>query len=383
MKTLVLAVLLATGLAAPAGAGRNAGGAMVVHTNDALSYTMNICTQWNGVHDPGSCASAATRTDRNESTPALIWLVAAFYESLDPEVTVVYFGLEHNLPDGSYFVNYGLCGPGNSIEIPDAGWPAQGRGNSIAFGTPVSGDVFFPFYFFNVYGFQGAYLGSGVNPTGGYAGFVDNENPPTFDRCERFGRVRWYEEGTNACPEPPTGACCLETGICLILTAEECEAEGADYQGHYAPCESSPCPILGGACCFPDGHCEILTAADCGIFQGFWLGPSVPCGHNPCPQPLQACCFAEGACTMTTADDCRAQGGTPQGYGTICEELACRALLLGACCLSNGSCAVLSEEECAAQGGAYLPDVPCAPEDPCFAPAVEETSWGHIKSRFR
>jgi hypothetical protein len=109
-----------------------------------------------------------------------------------------------------------------------------------------------------------------------------------------------------------------------------------------------------------------------------------PCDPSPCPTPPEACCFTNGTCVVALPDDCAAQGGTSQGAGTICEEIACRPPLAGACCLPDHVCIVLSEEECLAQGGLdYLEGVACEPDDPCFGHAVQETTWGSIKSAFR
>jgi hypothetical protein len=190
---------------ATANAGKNAGGALIVHTDDNVSYTHT--GQYCGAQfsDPGTCENAVTRTDKDENTPALIWLLAAFPDTANPAVSVVYFGIEHNLPPNEgYFVNHGYCGPAGTIEVPDGGWPETGFGNSLAFGSPVQGDILFPTYWFAVYGTTGSYLGTAENPTGGYAAFVDDSNPPVQESITQFGTVRWFAPGENSCPS--TGA---------------------------------------------------------------------------------------------------------------------------------------------------------------------------------
>lgn len=59
-----------------------------------------------------------------------------------------------------------------------------------------------------------------------------------------------------------------------------------------------------------------------------------------CPVP-EACCFTDGTCTMLLAGDCRAQGGTPQGVGTVCDP------------------------------------------NPCHVVPTNNTTWGQIKSNYR
>ena len=183
-----------------AGAGKNAGGAMVVHTDDAHGWTSSgVCNHFDD-WVPQSCDSLNTRTDKDENTPALIWFIAAFPDTSDPGVTVVYFGIDHNLPE-YYIENRGYCGPSGTFELPDAGWPDDvDAGNSVAFGSPVTGDRLFPFYYVSAYGFEDAYLGTAANPVGGYAAFVDDSNPPVQDEVTKFGTVRWYAAGSNDCP---------------------------------------------------------------------------------------------------------------------------------------------------------------------------------------
>jgi hypothetical protein len=196
----VLVVCLCVFASTTAFSGKNAGGALIVHTDDSVSYTTG---DWCGqlFSDPGTCENAVTRTDKDENTPAVIWLLAAFPDTANPAVSVVYFGIEHNLPPNEgYFVNHGYCGPAGTIEVPDGGWPETGFGNSLAFGSPVQGDLLFPFYWFATYGTTASYLGTAENSEGGYAAFVDDSNPPIEDRITKFGTVRWYTDGSNDCP---------------------------------------------------------------------------------------------------------------------------------------------------------------------------------------
>jgi len=65
-------------------AGRNAGGAFIVHTNDAVNYSAgrDYCGPY--FDDPGTCEAAGTRTDKDENTPAVIWVIAAFPPGATP-----------------------------------------------------------------------------------------------------------------------------------------------------------------------------------------------------------------------------------------------------------------------------------------------------------
>lgn len=379
--SIVCCLGLLIGTAFPAFGGKNVNGALVVHTSDTVQYTAGGAYCGPLFDDPGSCELAGTRTDRAAGEPAVIWILAAFQPDATPGVSVVYFGIEHALGSGG-FEGWDMCGPAGSIEIPDDGWPETGFGNSVAFGTPVTGDTFFPLYWFAASGDPGSSLATAANPQGGYAAFVDDSNPPVLDVIEQFGFVRWQEDGANDCPVAlPLGACCLGDGTCLVVDALTCDEYGGNYQGDLVPCEPNPCPQPRGGCCFDDGHCEIMTLPDCGRFAGMFLGDGTVCDPSPCAQPGQACCFISGDCSFVTEDICRLAGGTPQGPGTRCDQISCRAPQLGACCLPEAECLVLAESQCLALGGDFYDGVPCEPL-PCFTP-VEPTSWGRIRASFR
>jgi hypothetical protein len=241
MKQLLLLLGISMFAASPVVAGKNAGGTLIVHTDDAYGWTAGLCDDFDGLV-VDACYCMNTRTDKDENTPALIWLVA-YLPGGSPGVTVVYFGNDHNLPE--YHHNrYGFCGPLGSIEVPDAGWPdsPSTAGNSLAFGSPIVDDHLFAFYYVDVWGFAGAYYGTGINPVGGYAGFMDDSNPPELDEISHFGCVRWYEAGYNECPAGGWGAgsCCLPDGSCHEWEWEYCMSQGGEFLG-CTPCDPNPC----------------------------------------------------------------------------------------------------------------------------------------------
>jgi hypothetical protein len=331
--------------------------------------------------EPATCELAGTRSDKASEDPAVVWILASFRPEASPGVTVVYFGIEHDLGGGG-FMQWDFCGPGGSIEIPDDDWPVTGLGNSVAFGSPIVGETLIPVYWFAITGDPGSSFGTTANPVGGYAAFVDDGSPPMLDYIANFGSMRWGADGANSCSAAvPLGACCMDDGSCLILDMLACEEYGGAFQGDGVPCDPNPCPAPSGGCCFGDGHCEIMPVSDCVRFDGYFQGENAPCDPNPCTQPPQACCFSWGDCTFVPEDICRLQGGNPQGPGTTCDQISCRAPQLGACCLPDGPCRVLAESQCLAEGGVFYEGVPCDPI-PCQTP-TENTSWGKIRASFR
>jgi hypothetical protein len=290
--------------------GPNANGALIVHTNDAYSYlSTTICDTDLG--QPLSCEAAITRTDKQAG--AVVWLLASFYPGASPSVASVYFGINFDMEHLDPSLALGPCGPAGTVELPDAGWPATGAGNTVAFGTPVAGNTLFRFYFFKVDetggGVPGPFLCTTDNPTGGYAAFYDGSFPPIEDRVTRFGCVRWYDIGFNACPAGGSpGVCCNPvTYACAVTLVIDCQPP-AVWHAEWTSCDPNPClPPIQGVCCSPDGWCWIAPAQEC-LPPYVWYPEWTSCDPNPCPQPpppgSAACCAPDGSCTLTLQEDC-------------------------------------------------------------------------------
>jgi spore coat protein A len=83
-----------------------------------------------------------------------------------------------------------------------------------------------------------------------------------------------------------TGACCLPSDSCAVLTATECANQGGVYQGDSTPCSPDPCNVAVGACCFDDGTCQELTQAQCQSQSGTYQGDLTICTTDLCPLVL-------------------------------------------------------------------------------------------------
>lgn len=84
----------------------------------------------------------------------------------------------------------------------------------------------------------------------------------------------------------PTGACCLDGGVCVETDASTCAGLGGSYQGDGTDCDPNPCPQPTGACCLGDGTCIITTHDDCLTMGGMFAGPGTDCDPNPCALTL-------------------------------------------------------------------------------------------------
>ena len=79
MKKILLVLGALALICSPAMAGKNASGALVVHTDDAHNWTFaGMCDQFDVWYPDITCSYLGTRTDKDEMTAALIWFCAAF-----------------------------------------------------------------------------------------------------------------------------------------------------------------------------------------------------------------------------------------------------------------------------------------------------------------
>jgi hypothetical protein len=154
------------------------------------------------------------------------------------------------------------------------------------------------------------------------------------------------------CPDV-TGACCLTSGSCTVVSSSQCATLGGTYQGNNTTCAQVNCPQPLGACCFEStGGCVSLSQANCAGAGGSWGGAGTNCITYVC-FPEGACCLPDGSCLEAVSpDDCGNQGGTFQGNNSNCSGVSC-PLPEGACCFASGFCLELTEAACAQTGATW------------------------------
>lgn len=355
MRKILLALGIMALICTPAMAGPNANGAIVVHTDDAYTYlSTTVCT----TAMPAECELLGTQTNKLLPAQSVVWFLAAFLPTAIPRVAVVYFG--HNYDDSiatgllDITGKFGMCAPAGSLEAPDATWPADNNsGTTVGFGTPIIGDTLFPFYYFRVDNYDDApggidpYLCSDINPTGGYAAFFDDAFPAAQDNITQFGCVNWYVPGHNQCPVPGvvTGACCLTTGECILLTQADCLAHPLyyEYKGDDTVCvPDNPCVQPGACCDLETGACTFVLPVNCQPPLVFVGGDCAPI--NPCPQKGACCEPLTGNCTYVLQEQCLAPSVWHPEW--TCNPNNCPVEPLGACCAPDGSCTYVYASQC-------------------------------------
>ncbi len=89
----------------------------------------------------------------------------------------------------------------------------------------------------------------------------------------------------------PEGACCHADGTCADGLSEfDCNAAGGAFQGDGTLCAGVSCPQPSGACCLSTGNCLLLSQDDCGVIpQSNWAGPMTDCTDGDSNGTADAC----------------------------------------------------------------------------------------------
>jgi len=389
---ICLTVLLLSLTAHGATAGRNADGALIMHTNDAYTYSVGTkCTT--PLARPATCEEAITRSGK--AVRPVVWALMAFDSLASPAVTVVYFGLEMDeVCIDPAEISWSWCSPTGVVpsQVVSAEWPGDGESATVGWRVAVTQNLF-PFLYMRIdeelCGEPGAYISTSINHVGGYAAFIDDSNPPVEDRIAQFGTVRWYEQGSNDCPVAQAEACCFEDASCMSLLAIDCETQGGTPYGAGSTCDPNPCML---PCCLPGGICELLDEISCAAHGGIADTTTIACDPNPCSQPSRgACCFGAFDCEILSEWDCAMLGGTWHGADSPCLPNPCLQEPRGACCSPTGNCYLTTRWTCLQLGfswrGAHSSCVPnSCPTNWEKQPAPSARApltWGHLKAIFR
>jgi hypothetical protein len=178
---LLFGLFLVVCAAEPAGAFRNMNGAILVHTQNDVSYS--TAAEFCG-HGSLPLACDGLNPHATRSDNQVVWIFAAFAPGSNPAVTAIAFGITHTF--SGRFLLRSPCGPGSVCRI-------ETRDDCFELGGDPRGS------------------GSTCPP-----------DPP--------------------CPEDvPKGACCISLNDeCIFTTEADCRVNGLQYWGDGIPCENAP-----------------------------------------------------------------------------------------------------------------------------------------------
>lgn len=103
----------------------------------------------------------------------------------------------------------------------------------------------------------------------------------TQEDCRMVGGV-WGGLDVACSPElcpDSLGACCLPNMTCIVTVREECPEPFVWTP--LMPCVPGACQETG-ACCLSSGDCTVMTELQCLAAQGRYTGNDVPCTPDPC-----------------------------------------------------------------------------------------------------
>lgn len=246
-SALVLACLCTamSGLA-PVSAGPHAYGVILPHIAPGLEYSFGA--SYDGQSNLRDCEDAIVRGEvsSGEDEAAQIWYVmAAFPESPGPvDLGGIDFGFEDFDACNIEFVDHGPCNDG-FLTLPSDSWPGPIEGVALLFKFARRTEVV-EIYWFATYVYGPASIELGPDRTrrmGPIGAFVDTGVPPEEDEIYDYGILGFGEDGYNPYGSPDgdvEGACCVDD-MCCVVSRQECEALGGDYQGDRTDCFPNPC----------------------------------------------------------------------------------------------------------------------------------------------
>ncbi|MCA9756422.1 MAG: hypothetical protein KDA27_11525 [Candidatus Eisenbacteria bacterium] len=245
----VLALLVVAGSARSA----NEGGVLLLHTDDTVSYTEADAVGFyaeSGLACPGvyeynpqvaicsDCEGhmlALNPTSGRGSAPVVWWALLAFPRDGTRDVRAVSLG--HQWTGDLVVLDWGINA--GMLDVPDPSWPYEsGAGLGLAWrGSQTSRLT--ELYWMAGYVDEGEATLELIPHPGQGGGIADSRGRIT--PIQDYGRLGFGgEEGWNPTPFSETfGSCCLGSGECVLVTAEQCGELAGDFT--VSACDPDPC----------------------------------------------------------------------------------------------------------------------------------------------
>ena len=252
MKRLLVCLAVLTIAPAPAWAGPNETGAIVVH-NTGVAWTTDLslppaspvprCVEINSEIPMGSAPY-------DQSMP-LVWKVyASFPVSSSPRLKGCGWGVSMTNDGAGQIVILGNDAPSPAVlYITSAGWPGNNTFIRMSFTDGVRTDAVNELFWFGGY----AYAGTAGEPqsfaiiphsTPSNRFFFDDAVPANADPIAGYGTLGFGQPGVLPCVDcilPCASACCHPDGTCAMLTPDGCQAAGGTYLGGDTICTPTLC----------------------------------------------------------------------------------------------------------------------------------------------
>jgi len=231
MKKFLMALAVLAIASAPALAGPNAGGTLVVH-DTGLAWTSDA-----GGSFPSPAPACGGVDNSIDLDAVMVWKVyAAFPETSSPRLKALSWGTASTV---NVVVNESGLPGANDFEITQGSWPTTGSIGQSFFDTQTATMV--ECYWFGGYAYGGPQSFTTVAHAVQTSVFVDDSTPAQEDAIANFSSLGFGAAGVTNCPSAPLpGACCFADGSCQMLLADACLAAGGTFNG--GDCTPSLCP---------------------------------------------------------------------------------------------------------------------------------------------
>ena len=276
------------------------GGALIVHHEAAIAYSVDEPPGgWCAAYTPYAISDPTQEVVRLDGAGKFVWYVLAAWNE-PKEWCGVQFGFDDYSLACWSFLECEPCYPVDGLELSSSNWPGPNEGTAIVTTVAPWEGNWLPVYKFSGYAYAQSY-GSTVIPItdydpgiGPFCGFSNCLNPPQDFLVEpnvgteiRRGGMGINTDGLRAAPQEfvTTAVCCIGT-YCLLETEAACDYLGGEWHVDETTCWPNPCESVA-VCCYTEFHlCEILTEGMCDVLpDGVWHPEWVSCDPNPCDDP--------------------------------------------------------------------------------------------------
>jgi len=290
MKKFLMALVVLAIASAPALAGPNDCGVIVVH-NTNMAYSNDPAPP--GPPTPVPAVAEIVNTIPMGNQPGdvsanLVWKVyAAFPLDHSPRVKTCGWGVAHDEAGGGVVIEHNDAQNLAVFYITSAGWPGDHTYVGMSFTDSARVATVNELWWFSGYAYAGLagepQMFSVIpNSAVGNQVFGDDDFPTNEDPITGYGTLGFGQPGVTPIPQcEVVGACCFENGDCLMLTAADCSTQLGSFVG--GDCTPGLCiPIVYGACCV-NYVCNVVTPDACAQAEGTYYGDGSVCTPDTCP----------------------------------------------------------------------------------------------------
>jgi len=293
MKKFLMALMVLAIASAPALAGPNANGIIMVH-NTGMAWTSDPLPPTPVPACADVVNSIPMGNQPGDVSANLIWKVyAAFPVDASPRVKTCGWGISYPaVGGGGVIIEHNDAQNLSVFYITSAGWPASGTEVGMSFTDSARVDIVNELWWSSGYSYAGLAGEPQTfcivpNSAQGNQVFGDDSFPTNEDPITGYGCLGFGTDGYTPCPVgEPTGACCFAaTGECVMLLVSECAAAGGSFVGgECLPNNPCPPPPVYGACCV-NYVCNVVTPQQCTNAGGTYYGDGTVCLPETCPPP--------------------------------------------------------------------------------------------------